>query len=152
MELTNLKELLANKVAECGYELVSLSLERKQGDLVLSLVVDRVENIDMSAIVELTNVINPYLDEINPFEGAYSLDISSLGAEKPLKVERLGDYVNSYIHVHLINPIKGENIYEGTLLSVSDSSIELQYKVKTRSITIEVLKENISSVRLAIKF
>ena len=152
MELNTLKELLTKKVNECGYELVSLSLERKQGDLVLALVVDRVENIDMSAIVELTNVINPYLDEINPFDTPYSLDISSLGAEKPLKVESLKDYVNSYIHVHLTNPIKGENIYEGELVSVSDSSISLTYRVKTRSLTIEILKENISSVRLAIKF
>ena len=152
MELTTLKELLTKKVNECGYELVSLSLERRQGDLVLALIVDRVENIDMSAIVELTNVINPYLDEINPFDTPYSLDISSLGAEKPLKAERLNDYVNSYIHVHLINPIKGENIFEGTLLSVSDSSISLGYKIKTRSVTVEILKENISSVRLAIKF
>ena len=152
MELTTLKELLTKKVNECGYELVSLSLERKQGDLTLSLVVDRIQNIDMSAIVELTNVINPYLDEINPFETPYSLDISSLGAEKPLKVDQLNNYVDSYIHVHLINPIKGENIYEGELMSVSDSSISLTYRVKTRSLTIEILKENISSVRLAIKF
>ena len=152
MELNTLKELLTKKVNECGYDLVSLSLERRQGDLVLALVVDRVQNIDMSAIVELTNVINPYLDEINPFETSYSLDISSLGAEKPLKIESLQDYVGSYIHVHLTNPIKGENIYEGELVSVSDSSISLTYRVKTRSLTIEILKENISSVRLAIKF
>ena len=152
MELNTLKELLTKKVNECGYDLVSLSFERRQGDLVLALIVDRVKEIDMSAIVELTNVINPYLDEINPFDTPYSLDISSLGAEKPLKVERLNDYINSYIHVHLNNPIKGENIYEGELVSVSDSSISLTYRVKTRSLTIEILKENISSVRLAIKF
>ena len=152
MELNNLKELLEKKINECGYELYSLSLERRQGDLVLAIVVDRVQEIDMSAIVELTNVLNPYLDEINPFETSYSLDISSLGAEKPLKVERLNDYLESFIHVHLINPVKGENIYEGTLMSVSDSSIVLEYKIKTRSVTVEILKENISSVRLAIKF
>ena len=152
MELNNLKELLEKKINECGYELYSLSLERRQGDLVLAIVVDRLQEIDMSAIVELTNVLNPYLDEINPFETSYSLDISSLGAEKPLKVERLNDYLESFIHVHLINPVKGENIYEGTLKSVSDSSIVLEYKIKTRSVTVEILKENISSVRLAIKF
>lgn len=152
MELSTLKELLTKRCLELGYELVSLSFERREGNLTLSLVVDRVETIDMSAIVELTNNINPYLDEINPIEEAYSLDISSLGAEKPLKVERLIDYVNSYIHLHLINPIKGENIYEGTLVSVSDSSIVLSYRIKTRSYEIEVLKDNISSVRLAIKF
>lgn len=152
MELSTLKDLLSKKIDEQGYELVSLSLERKQGNLTLSLVVDRVKDIDMSAIVELTNVINPYLDEINPIEENYSLDISSLGAEKPLKVERLNDYINSFIHVHLINPIKGENIYEGTLTNVTEKDITISYKVKTRSMNLEILKENISSVRLAIKF
>lgn len=152
MDLVTLKELISNKVNEQGYELVSLSLDRKQGTLTLSIVVDRVAPIDMSAIVALTDVLNPYLDEINPIEDAYSLDISSLGAEKPLKIESLSDYVDSFIHVHLINPIAGENIYEGTLIKVSEETISIKFMIKTRAKEIEILKSNISSVRLAIKF
>ena len=93
-----------------------------------------------------------YLDELNPFEKAYTLDISSLGAEKPLKVEKLNDYVGRYVHVHLINPIKGENIYEGDLNNVSGEAITITYRNKTRSIPVEINKENISKIRLAIKF
>ena len=152
MDLTTIKELVSNKVNEFGYELYSLSIERKQGNLTLSIVVDRVEPIDMAAIVELTDKLNPYLDEINPIDEAYSLDISSLGAEKPLKVESLSNYINSFIHVHLINPINGENIYEGTLTSVSEDNISIKFMIKTRAKEIEILKSNISSVRLAIKF
>ena len=152
MELSTLKELLNNKVNEAGYELVSLQFERKQGTLTLSIVVDRVEPIDMAAIVALTDILNPYLDELNPIEEAYSLDISSLGAEKPLKIESLDKYVESFIHVHLTNPIAGENIYEGTLTKVEDDKIFIKFMIKTRAKEIEILKSNISSVRLAIKF
>ena len=148
MDLNTLKQLLSEKVNEEGYELVSLSFASET----LSLVVDRIQDIDMDAIVNLSNVLNSYLDELNPFEKAYTLDISSLGAEKPLKVEKLDAYVGRYINVHLTNPIKGENIYEGELTSVNESSIVLTYKNKTRSIPVEINKNNISKIRLAIKF
>ena len=148
MDLNTLKQLLSAKVNEAGYELVSLSFANET----LSVVVDRTKDIDMDAIVSLTNVLNSYLDELNPFEKAYTLDVSSLGAEKPLKVEKLNDYVGRFVHVHLINPIKGENIYEGDLTIVNDSSIVLTYRNKTRSIPVEITKENISKIRLAIKF
>ena len=148
MDLNTLKQLLSEKVNEEGYELVSLSFASET----LSLVVDRIQDIDMDAIVNLSNVLNSYLDELNPFEKAYTLDISSLGAEKPLKVEKLNDYVGRYVHVHLINPIKGENIYEGDLNNVSNETITITYRNKTRSIPVEINKENISKIRLAIKF
>ena len=148
MELITLKGLLETRINELGYELVSLSFSKET----LSIVVDKEEEIDMDMIVNLTNALNVYLDELNPFEKAYTLDISSLGAEKPLKVEKLDKYVGKYIHVHLINPIKGENIYEGDLVNVNEDSIILTYKNKTRSISVEIVKSNISKVRLAIKF
>ena len=148
MDLNTLKQLISSKVNEAGYELVSLSFASET----LSIVVDREKDIDMEAIVSLTNVLNAYLDELNPFEKAYTLDVSSLGAEKPLNIERLSAYQGRFVHVHLINPIKGENIYEGDLTSVDDSSIILTYKNKTRSIAVEISKSNISKIRLAIKF
>ena len=148
MELNNLKELIASKLEEIGYELYSLSFANNT----LSVVVDKEGQIDMQMIVEVTNLLNSYLDELNPFEKAYTLDISSLGAEKPLKIERLGSYINSFVHVHLVNPIKGENIYEGDLVSVNDESIIIVYRNKTRSISLDIAKSNISKIRLAIKF
>ena len=148
MDLNTLKQLISEKLNEQGYELYSLSFANET----LSVVVDRVKDIDMNAIVEITNVLSAYLDELNPFEKAYTLDVSSLGAEKPLKVEQLANYVGKFVHVHLINPIKGENIYEGDLISVNDETFTITYRVKTRSMSLEINKQNVSKVRLAIKF
>ena len=148
MDLVTLKGLIEKKVNELGYELVSLSFSKET----LSIVVDKEKEIDKEMIVEVTNALNSYLDELNPFEKAYTLDISSLGAEKPLKVEKLDAYVGKYVHVHLINPIKGENIYEGDLVNVNEDTISITYKNKTRSINLEIAKSNISKIRLAIKF
>ena len=148
MELSTLKGLIEKKVNELGYDLVSLSFNKDT----LSIVVDKESEIDMEMIVSVTNSLNSFLDELNPFEKAYTLDISSLGAEKPLKIEKLDKYVGKYVHVHLVNPIKGENIYEGDLVSVTNDAITIVYRNKTRSINLEIAKSNIYKIRLAIKF
>lgn len=152
MELVELTNLIKEKVASLGYELISLNNRVEKGENILSIVVDRVEPIDMDAIVEVSRVLNDYLDEIDPINSAYTLDISSLGAEKPLKVEELEKYLNRYVHVHLINPIQGENIYEGDLIAVNQEQITLSYRIKTRIKNVDITKVNISKIRLAIKF
>ena len=152
MEEKQLSELISNKLASINYDLVSLNVSRNSGSLQVSIVVDRVTPINMEDIVEVTNVLSTYFDEIDPFETAYNLDISSLGAEKPLKVDELDKYVNSYVNVHVNNPIDGENIFEGTLKEVNDNSILVTKRIKTRSKDVEVVKSNILKIRLAIKF
>ena len=148
----DLEKLVSKKLEEIGYELVSISTRFEQGEKILSIVVDRVEPINMEAIVEVSHFLNEYFDELNPFEDSYTLDISSLGAEKPLKIDQLDKYMNSYVHVHLVNPINGENIYEGTLVGLNEETITLSYRVKTRIKTVDIAKANISKIRLAIKF
>ena len=152
MEEKQLSELVSSKLASINYNLVSLNVSRNGGSLQVSIVVDRVAPINMDDIVEVTNVLSSYFDEIDPFETTYSLDISSLGAEKPLKVEELDKYVDSYVNVHVNNPIDGENIFEGTLKEVNDNSILVTKRIKTRSKDVEVVKTNILKIRLAIKF
>ena len=147
-----LEQLIKSKLQEIGYELISINSHIEKGEHLLSIVVDRVEPIDMEAIVEVSRVLNAYLDELNPFENSYTLDVSSLGAEKPLNKDKLSDYVNRYIHVHLVNPIAGENIYEGTLVGQDEEKITLEYRVKTRTKVVDIQKSNISKIRLAIKF
>lgn len=152
MELNELKQLLSMKCHKLAYELISLTLRFEKGGSLLSLVVDRPKSISMSDIVSLTHELNVYLDEINPFPGSYMLDISSLGAEKPLKIDDLANYINEYINVKLSNPISGLCVYEGQLVGLDDESITISYKVKTRNKEVNIAKANITHIRLAIKF
>lgn len=152
MDIKSLESKLKEKINLLGYDFVSLSSKKDKGDLFLSIVVDKVEPIDMNMIVSLSEELSKYLDEIDNSSEPYILDISSLGAEKPLKIESLKDYVNRYVHVHVINPIKGENIFEGDLVEVKDNEITVAVRNKTRVNNIVILLSNIYKIRLAIKF
>ena len=152
MDLNYLKPLLEKKSQELGYELVELSSRKEQGDLIISLVVDRVEPIDMNAISEFSESMSNYLDEIDQSNERYFLDISSLGAEKPLKVSELSKYVGRYVNVHLVNAQDGNNIFEGILDEVNNDEITISYRIKTRVKKLVILQSNIYKIRLAIKF
>ena len=152
MDLLTLKPQIESKVKELGYDLVSFSTRKEKGDLILSIVIDKVEPIDMNEIVSISEKLSKYLDEIDTSETPYLLDISSLGAEKPLKIEALKNYVGRYVNVHVHNAINGENIFEGDLIEVNEDSITVSYKIKTRVLKVVILLSNIYKIRLAIKF
>ena len=152
MTLEHLTKLISDKVNEYGYTLISMAEKVEKGEKILSIVLDRVAPIGMDDIVDISHKINEYIDSIYDTDYSYTLDISSLGAEKPLTIDSLNDYVGRYVHIHLINPMEGENIYEGDLTEVKDESITLTYRVKTRIKNVDILKSNISKARLAIKF
>ncbi|MCQ2814675.1 MAG: hypothetical protein MJ227_00065 [Bacilli bacterium] len=152
MNIELIKSSLEEKLSSLGYKLYSLSLKREKGNNVLSIVVDRVKPINMDDIVDLTGKISSYLDEIDISNDSYILDISSLGAEKPLEINELSQYIDSYINIHLINAINGENIYEGYIREVNEKELIIETRKKTRVIKLVILLNNIYKIRLAIKF
>ena len=152
MELGKIKSLLESKITEIGYEPISITRKVEKGDTYLSIVIDRVEPIDMDTIVKVSQELSTYLDEIDDSDEKYFLDISSLGAEKPLKIDSLKNYVGRYVNVHVNNALDGLNIFEGDIESVSEDSFTLSYRVKTRVKKVVILFNNIYKIRLAIKF
>lgn len=152
MDINYLKPLLDSKLKSLGFSLSSINTRREKGDNILSIVVDRVEPIDMNTIVEISGILSNYLDEIDDGKDPYILDVSSLGAEKELSLSSLSNYVGSYVELRLINPIDGENIYIGTIKEVTDCKLSLEYRIKTRTKVIVTDISNINKVRLAIKF
>ena len=152
MDLVKIKSSLESRINGLGFEAVSISTRREKGENILSVVVDRVEPIDMDTIVKVSQDLSSYLDEIDDSDTKYLLDVSSLGAEKPLKIESLKDYVGRYVHVHVDHAQEGMNIFEGELISVNEDSLTLSYRIKTRVKQIVILLSNIYKILLAIKF
>ena len=71
------KKLIEGPVGELGVNIDSVVLEKESGALFLRIVIDRDEVIDVDTCVEVTNVINPLLDEANIIEESYMIDVST---------------------------------------------------------------------------
>ena len=152
MELKKINELLTEPLKEIGYELINVTFGKENGVNTLGVTVDRDEPISLNDIVLVSDLVSTILDKEDPIEDQYYLDVSSLGAEKPIDVSKLEKYVNSYVRIHLTNPYKGENYLEGDLVSVSEEVVILKIRIKSNSKNVELSRKDIDKARLAIKF
>ena len=71
------KELLEKEVEKKGVRIDSVKLEKEDNNLFLRIVIDRDEIIDIDTCVEVTNIINPLLDEADLIKESYILDVST---------------------------------------------------------------------------
>lgn len=109
-------------------------------------------SMDMDTCAEVSRDISAFLDEQDYGSQPYNLDVCSFGAERVLdSLEEVEMEVSNYLHIELKNPKEGLDIFEGTLLGVSDGCLEMEYFVKGRRKTVTVDYDNIRLVRLAVK-
>lgn len=137
------------------YELVDIDYGKMGGDYVLSVFVDKPEGITVNDTADLTDIISPLLDSINPdpFPDQYFLEVTSPGLERPLKTkEAVAAAVGSYIHVSLYKALDKNKVFEGTLLGFEDDVLLMEYMDKTRRKEVEIPYSLVSKARLTVKF
>ena len=71
------RELIEKDVNAAGVIIDSIVYEKENGNYFLRIVIDNEDGIDIDKFVEVTNIINPLLDNANIIDDSYILDISS---------------------------------------------------------------------------
>ena len=110
-------------------------------------------HLDMDTCVAVSEAISDMLDHEDLIEDEYYLEVSSPGAERPLKKE--SDYQNAigeYIHVSLYKALDGKKVFEGYLDEVTPEQLTMTIKDKTRRKQITLDRKQIAKARLAIEF
>lgn len=154
--LNEVETLVKPIVEELNLELIDLEFVKEGREWFLRIYVDTPQGgIDIEQCALVSERVSGILDEQDPIEQNYFLEVSSPGAERPLKKE--SDYekaVGKYIHVKTYAAVKelNEKEFEGTLLSNSPEELEIEVRVKTRKIKVKLTKEKIAFARLAINF
>ena len=70
-------EALTPEVEKLAVTIESVKLEKENDNLFLRIVIDANNPVDVDKCVEVTNVVNPILDNMDLIEDAYILDIST---------------------------------------------------------------------------
>ncbi|KRM22449.1 ribosome maturation factor rimP [Latilactobacillus graminis DSM 20719] len=137
------------------FELVDIEFVKEGSSWYLRVFIDKPNGIDLEDCALVNDALSEKLDSIDPdpIPQAYFLDVSSPGAERPLK--KTADFQNAlgkYIHISLYQAIDGEKIYQGTLKGLDDDTLTLVIKIKTRQKEITFNRKEIAKARLAIEF
>lgn len=142
-------------VDEQNLELVDMEFLKEGKNWFLRIYIDKPSGIDIEECALISEKVSEVLDAIDPdpFPQAYFLEVSSPGAERPLKTEAdMQNAIGKYVHLSFYQAIDGEKFYEGTLKEVNDDSVVLTIRIKTRTKDIEIERKQIANARLAIQF
>ena len=96
---------------------------------------------------KVSRAVDPVLDELDPIENAYYLEISSPGLDRKLsRKEHFESALGKSIDIKLFSPIDGSKEITGILKSFDGNIIS----VETDSGIIEIEKQKASVVRLTV--
>src|SRR5690554_3099767 len=147
------ENLLSPIVDEMGIELVDIEFKKEGKNWFLRIFIDRDGGIDLDDCTAVSERLSEILDEHDPIEQMYYLEVSSPGAERPLKTkEDVLKSVGKTVNVSTYAPIDGEKVFEGKLLSFQDDVLSIEEKVKTKTIITDIPYEKVAKIQLAISF
>ncbi|HLR74248.1 MAG TPA: ribosome maturation factor RimP, partial [Virgibacillus sp.] len=84
-------------------------------------------------------------------KGAYFLEVSSPGVERPIKTkEDFKKSINKNIYVTLYVHIDGEKEFEGILINFENDVATIEYQVLSRKKQVDIPFDKIATARLAV--
>ena len=116
------RELVAPLVAEADLDLYDLDLAGG----VLQVLVDAPGGADIDAISRLARTISRALDEADPIEGKYALEVGSPGLERPLRTPaHYAGAVGTTVKVKTKPGVEGDRRVEGTVAAADERTVTI---------------------------
>lgn len=142
--LVRLELLLAPRAATHGFELVAVEVAGGQGSPIVRVYLDRDGGIDLDAICSANEWISAALDETDPFNGSYTLEVSSPGIDRPLrKLEDFRRFTGSTVTLKT-RAIEGRTRFTGQITEVEGDTIVLDAEeTSVRIAFAEIVKANL---------
>ena len=141
----NIYDLSLPIVNELGYELYDVMYVKEGKEYYLRLFIDHENGIDLDDCEKVSNRISDMLDEVDPINTQYNLEVSSCGLERHLREnEHYEAAVGKNIEFKLFKAIDGQKQLEGVLKNIKDNVLILQMEDKD----VEVKIDDVSSAKI----
>lgn len=126
--LLRIKPALEDHLAKSGYVLVDARFTRREGMLILEILVDRSEGgITLDECAALNRELGAMIEESGAFLERYTLDISSPGLDRPLAT--LADFrrtIGKDVRIFLREAVDGKIEFRGTIESADEENLTIK--------------------------
>jgi ribosome maturation factor RimP len=151
--VTDIVEKLALPITEnVGVELVDVEYKKEGSSWFLRVFIDKPDGVDIDDCSRVSEQLSDQLDIVDPISNPYFLEVSSPGAERPLK--KPADFqkaIGKPVHISMYEPVDGQKAVEGLLTNYDESSLEVEYTLKTVKKKIVIPTERIAQARLSVQ-
>ena len=149
-KITDLTAELARPVVEaCGCTLWDVEYIKEAGSWYLRLYIDKEDGVSINDCEAVSRGVDPLLDEADPIQDPYTFEVSSAGADRPLKKpEHFEAFMGAEVDVKFYKAVNGQKNCTGILAGYEDGNVTLEMDGET--VTFD--KKEIAFVRLHVSF
>lgn len=143
------EQLVRPMLDENGFELVDVEYVKEGNNRYLRVIVDKPGGIDIEDCSRISEYLSAKLDESDPIPEAYFLEVTSPGAERPLKKpEDFRKAVGKHVYITTYERVQGLKEFEGTLDAYDEETLTVRIAGKLYAIP----AGKVASARLAVVF
>ncbi|MBR5259250.1 MAG: ribosome maturation factor RimP [Eggerthellaceae bacterium] len=136
-----LLEALEPRASEEGVEIVTIEVVGAKKAPTIRVYIDTVEGVSFDELSAAQSWINDIMDELDPFPGAYMLEVSSPGIDRPLRtLEHFAQYEGDTAVIKMSSSDTGRSNWTGTLAGVDGESVLLMVDGQIETLPINKIK------------
>lgn len=119
-----LYQRLEKLIQSLSFELVGCELQSQGRHLTFRIYIDSPTGVTIDNCSAVSHQISAMLDVENPFQGRYSLEVSSPGIDRPLfKLEQYLSFIGRKAKLKLQMPINNRRKLQGVLTRIEENNV-----------------------------
>ena len=121
------REAILPTVTELGYQIWDITFAKVGADYHLEITIDSEDGINIEDCEKVHRAIDPILDEVDPIEQMYYLDVSSPGIERELRTDdHILWAVGQKVEAKLFAAVNGTKTLVGNLEAFEDGKVTIK--------------------------
>ena len=137
------ESLVKDKIEKIVYKLYDVLYVKEGSNKILRIVIDSEHGISLDDCEKVNNEIKEIIDEANPIEEQYFLEISSPGIERLLRKDwQLKKFKGAEVNIKLFKKDEnGKKEYVGTLGNVTENTLDVEIEGKNITIDRKIISQ-----------
>jgi ribosome maturation factor RimP len=126
--IAGLERLIEPEVKRLGYDLVRVAMIGGTSDPTLQIMAERhdTRQLNLSDCERISRHLSEMLDLADPIDGAYRLEVSSPGIDRPLtRLKDFEDWTGHEARISLAEPLDGRKQFSGTVQGHEGEDVHL---------------------------
>ncbi|MBR3891344.1 MAG: ribosome maturation factor RimP [Bacilli bacterium] len=153
MDIEKIKEAIEPIAKRLDVSIYKVVYEKENGKNYLRVFLEKEDySLDLDTCVKASEAISPLLDELDPIEDEYFLEVASAGERELVTKEDFTRAINMYILVDVSERVLDYDELVGDLVKVNEDSIELKINLKGRMKVVTIPFNIIEKANLTFKF